>query len=152
MPPYFQRELLAVTQFFLYIFLCFCDEYCTVFRDCCADYEQYCIQGVHSSSLRSLNHDLWKCHDVVGFLVPFTDSLWMISACPANWTHDEIATKCTRNLSEKSEDCQTYSAPLIDAKNNTYKNRFCATCHGVEVNTSRFSMKQSQFNLLALPN
>ncbi|PFX22584.1 Neuropathy target esterase [Stylophora pistillata] len=122
---------------------CFCDEYCTVFRDCCADYEQYCLQGVHSSSLRSLNHDLWKCHDVVGFLVLFTDSLWMISACPANWTpHDEIATKCTRNLSEKSEDCQTYSAPLIDAKNNTYKNRFCATCHGVEVNTSRFSMKQ----------
>ena len=22
---------------------CFCDGYCTVFRDCCADYEQYCL-------------------------------------------------------------------------------------------------------------
>ena len=117
---------------------CFCDEYCTVFLDCCADYEQFCLLGKHSNSSKSLNHEFWKCHDRGGSTMPFAKGVRMISACPENWTYDEIATKCTRDIPEMSEGSQSHTTPLIDAKNNTYKNRFCAVCHGVEFNTSRF--------------
>lgn len=77
---------------------CFCDEYCTVFLDCCADYEQFCLLGKHSNSSKSLNHEFWKCRDRGGSTVPFAKGVRMISACPANWTHDKIATKCTRDI------------------------------------------------------
>ena len=122
---------------------CFCDEHCMVFRDCCADYVQYCLPIMRQNSTRYLNPELWKCNNNGG-TVPFAKGVWMISTCPANWTHDEIAKNCTRTEPEMSVDCQGYFAPLTDEKNNTYKNRFCALCHGVEDNTSRFYEMQSR--------
>ena len=115
---------------------CFCDEHCMVFQDCCADYEHACLPNVHQNSSRFLNAELWQCNNNIGS-VEGVNGVWMISACPANWTRDGIAINCTGNAPHLTGDCQD-SAPVSDGAGNTYKNRFCALCHGVEANTSRF--------------
>ena len=114
---------------------CFCDEHCMVFRDCCADYEQVCLSVVNQRSSRSLNAELWQCNnDIDG--VRDAKGVWMISACPANWTQDDIAGKCNGNMQHMSGNCQDF-APVTDMSGTTYKNRFCALCHGVQANTSQ---------------
>ncbi|KAL9987749.1 hypothetical protein ACROYT_G002105 [Oculina patagonica] len=124
---------------------CFCDEHCMVFQDCCADYEQACLSIGHQNSSRSLDAELWQCNNNAGS-VEGAKGVWMISACPANWTQDEIAINCTENTPHLSRDCQNV-APVIDEKGNTYKNRFCAMCHGVQANTSRFYDAQLVLNV-----
>ena len=114
---------------------CFCDEHCTVFRDCCADYEQVCLSVVNQHSSRSFNAELWQCNNDIDD-VRDAKGVWMISACPANWTQDDIAGKCTGNMQHMSGNCQDF-APVTDISGNTYKNCFCALCHGVKTNTSQ---------------
>ncbi|KAJ7389179.1 hypothetical protein OS493_032983 [Desmophyllum pertusum] len=116
---------------------CFCDIHCTVFQDCCTDYEQTCLPVaiVHGNSSRSLDIELWACNH--GGNVQGAKGVWMIAACPAKWTQDEIAINCTGNVRHLSEGCRDF-APVIDETGNTYKNRFCALCNGVQANTSRF--------------
>lgn len=114
---------------------CFCDEHCMVFQDCCADYEQACLPAVHQNSSRPLNSALWQCNDHINS-VDGVKGVWMISACPTNWTRDGIATNCSENMLHPSRDCDDF-APVSDEAGNTYKNRFCALCHGVQTNTSR---------------
>ncbi|KAJ7389183.1 hypothetical protein OS493_032987 [Desmophyllum pertusum] len=91
---------------------CFCDIHCTVFQDCCADYEQTCLPVaiVHGNSSRSLDIELWACNH--GGTVQGAKGVWMISACPANWTQDEIAINCTGNVRHLSEGCRDF-APVI---------------------------------------
>ena len=116
---------------------CFCDEHCTMFRDCCADYEQVCLSVVNQHSSRSLNAELWQCNNDIDS-VRGANGVWMISACPENWTQDnDIAVNCTGNMHHMSGNCQDF-APVTDMSGNTYKNRFCAFCHGVQTNTSQF--------------
>ena len=114
---------------------CFCDEHCKVFQDCCADYEQTCLPAVHQSSSRPLNAELWQCNDHIDS-VDGAKGVWMISVCPANWTRDGIAINCTENMPRLSRDCKDF-APVSERAGNTYKNRYCALCHGVQTNTSR---------------
>ncbi|KAL9987689.1 hypothetical protein ACROYT_G002036 [Oculina patagonica] len=124
---------------------CFCDEHCMVFQDCCADYEQACLPIGHQNSSRSLDAEQWQCNNNAGS-VEGAKGVWMISACPAHWTPDGISTNCTGNMQHLSGDCQNF-APVTDERGNTYKNRFCALCHGVQANTSRFYDAQLVLNV-----
>lgn len=114
---------------------CFCDEHCMVFQDCCADYKQACLPIRHQNLSGSLDAELWQCNNNAGS-VEGAKGVWMISACPGNWTRDEIAINCTENVQHLSGDCQNF-APVTDKRGNTYKNHFCALCHGVQANTSQ---------------
>ncbi len=124
---------------------CFCDEHCMVFQDCCADYEQACLPIGHQNSSRSLDVEQWQCNDHIGS-VEGAKGVWMISTCPANWIQDGIAINCTGNAKNLSGNCQNF-APVTDEKGNTYKNRFCALCHGVEANANRFYDAQLVLNV-----
>lgn len=123
---------------------CFCDEHCMVFRDCCADYEQACLSIVNQNSSRSLNAELWQCNNHIDG-VHGANGVWMISACPANWTQDDIAVNCTGNMQHMSGNCHDF-APVTDMRGNTYKNRFCALCHGVQTDTSQLYNVQNTKN------
>lgn len=121
---------------------CFCDEHCTVFHDCCADYEQACLSVVNRNSSRSLNAELWQCNNHVDG-VGGANGVWMISACPANWTQDDIAVNCSVNMQNMFVDCYDF-APVTDMIGTTYKNRFCAQCHGVQTNTNQWYKMQNK--------
>ena len=121
---------------------CFCDEHCTVFRDCCADYEQACFATENQNQSRFLNAELWQCNNHID-VVRSANGVWMISACPANWTRDDIAVNCTRGMQHMmSGNCHDF-APVTDMRGNTYRNRFCALCHGVQSNTSEWYKVQN---------
>ncbi len=49
-------------------------------------------------------------------------------------------------MTHLSGDCQKF-APVTDKKGNTYKNRFCAMCHGVEAYGIQFYDEQQVKNV-----
>ncbi|KAJ7371541.1 hypothetical protein OS493_024881 [Desmophyllum pertusum] len=110
---------------------CFCDNSCEIFRDCCADFDQYCsLSGISAQQTKNPDNGLWQCtknkflDDVIG--------VWMISVCPRNWSHDEIKERCSKYAS-LSYDNHKDTLPVIDRKGITYKNHYCAQCHGVDL-------------------
>ena len=54
----------------------------------------------------------------------------MISFCPANWTEADTKEKC-ETFRKLSYDNRKDSLSVIDQKGNTYKNHYCARCHGI---------------------
>ena len=106
---------------------CFCDLSCELFQDCCADFDQYCSSSAVSKQPPPEDWP-WKCvedHYSSKFL-----GVWMISFCPANWTEADTKEKC-ETFRKLSYDNRKDSLSVIDQKGNTYKNHYCARCHGI---------------------
>ena len=106
---------------------CFCDLSCELFQDCCADYDQYCSSSGVSEQPPPDGWP-WKC--VRDYYLSKFLGVWMISFCPANWTEADIKEKC-ETFWKLSYDNRKDSLPVIDQKGNTYKNHYCARCHGI---------------------
>ncbi|CAB3999499.1 G- coupled receptor Mth2 [Paramuricea clavata] len=126
------------TTFFTYPFGCYCDEACyKIFSDCCPDYEKQCgrqqlLEG-KTSVWKCVEFDLknWGC----GMLLE-ASGVWMISKCPADRRRDELRTKCENNtLSFFGYPVEDF-IPVVGEKNETYRNKYCALCNGVENHTS----------------
>ena len=115
---------------------CFCDISCEFFQDCCADFDQYCSSSrIPAQETITATASLWEC--VEDFYLPDFRGVWMISSCPESWTHSETKEQCRkfRQLSyENHKDC----LPVIDQKGNTYRNHYCAECHGVTLDELAF--------------
>ncbi|CAB3996889.1 G- coupled receptor Mth2 [Paramuricea clavata] len=116
---------------------CYCDEACyKIFSDCCPDYEKQCGR----QQLLEDKTSVWKC---VEFEVKRLDcfmigaiGVWMISKCPPDWAFDELKTKCENaSLSFFGFPVKDF-IPVVGAKNETYRNKHCALCNGVENHTS----------------
>ena len=110
---------------------CFCDKYCEMFKDCCADYAKACINTSRLLNTFQVTECLWKCHHENSS----AKSVWMISSCPtANSTPDNIRKSCSNSVQTNLKDI----VPVKDPKAITYKNRFCALCHGISANGTEF--------------
>ncbi|KAJ7371551.1 hypothetical protein OS493_024893 [Desmophyllum pertusum] len=108
---------------------CFCDNSCEMFKDCCADFDQFCSSsGTSAKEQNNPDNEQWKC--VESDLLAKALGVWMISSCPSNWTQEEVEERCTSESEIISYDNHKDNLPVIDRKGNTYKNHYCAQCHG----------------------
>lgn len=111
---------------------CFCDSSCEFFKDCCADFDQYCSSyGISTRDAKNLDDSgQWEC---VTSSISFAkvDGVWMISSCPKNWTQADIEERCGKSAFLSYENIAADNIPVIDREGNTYKNLYCAQCHGV---------------------
>ena len=118
---------------------CFCDSSCEFFRDCCADFDQYCSPSGISPQGTVNPDDIspWEC---VSSYNSFTKvaGVWMISSCPRNWTQANIKENCTKDSLLPSFDNFKDNVPVIDRTGNTYKNRYCAQCNGFNPTELKF--------------
>ncbi|XP_078361264.1 uncharacterized protein LOC144645559 [Oculina patagonica] len=112
---------------------CFCDSSCEMFQDCCADFDQFCSSsGTASKESKNPDYEQWKCVESESL----TEALgvWMIASCPSNWTEEDIDYRCISNPVTLSHNNHKDNLPVIDRKGNTYKNHYCAQCHGLNLN------------------
>ena len=109
---------------------CFCDPFCETFRDCCADYGDYCAH--QNTSVTKGTTGLWQC-------IPLSESqsknidfpgIWMISACPRSWNRPVVRAKCQLSYKVPVADYREI-IPVVSSTGTTFKNRYCAQCNGV---------------------
>ena len=116
---------------------CFCDVDCTYFKDCCADYDEYCHHDstrtppIQDNLVNQLNKNLWKCYSGHHTLSAI-EGVWMIGSCPRSWPEDDVLYRC-RNLSAANRITrENYRyLPAYTSNGRVYHNRFCAQCNGV---------------------
>ena len=117
---------------------CFCDRNCVFFKDCCADFDQYCSSsGI--SEVDTNNPDdngLWECISRHGSFSKAA-GIWMISSCPRKWTQVDIKERCGRDLIPSYDNLKD-NVPVIDGEGKTFKNRYCAQCHGLNLTDLTF--------------
>ena len=117
---------------------CFCDSSCEFFRDCCADFDQYCSSSgiLPQGAANPDDSGLWEC--VSGYN-SFTKAagVWMISSCPSNWSQIDIKESCSKDLLPSFDNFKD-NVPVSDRTGKTYKNRYCAQCHGFNLTELKF--------------
>ena len=103
-----------------------------MFQDCCADFDQFCSStGTLKQEAENPDYEHWKC--IESDLLTEALGVWMIASCPANWTQEDIDERCSSNFASLSYDNHKDNLPVMDNSGNTYKNRFCAQCHGLNL-------------------
>ena len=122
------------TTFFTSPSGCYCDEACyKIFSDCCPDYEKQCGR----QQLLEDKTSVWKCVEfseveIWRCIMVGPTGVWMISKCPADWRFDELRTKCENNtLSFFGYPVEDF-IPVVGVNHETYRNKHCAVCNGVE--------------------
>ncbi|KAK3737446.1 hypothetical protein QZH41_000166 [Actinostola sp. cb2023] len=128
---------------------CYCDVRCENFKDCCADYDDFCKakktnssdgidigSGVDVGSGLTSNQTaaedrLWSCFKTAKNMKR-TKGIWMVGSCPDSWPKDDVFYQC-RNLSVTNEITkENYRyLPVYTSNGRVYHNRFCAQCNGV---------------------
>ena len=78
---------------------CFCDSNCVFFKDCCADFDQYCFSsGISAGDTNNPDDNgQWECISSYGSFIKAA-GIWMISSCPRKWTQVDIKARCGRYL------------------------------------------------------
>ncbi|XP_071849189.1 uncharacterized protein [Apostichopus japonicus] len=119
---------------------CSCDKLCYFYRDCCHDFEDFCFdddvfdkpRDVEDNYLEPLainehlDFKFYKCE-----AVNFDQTFYLVSYCSPRWTDEELRQLCE----DKSIELDPMRImPVYDPRNISYKNVFCAVCHGVELN------------------
>ena len=103
-----------------------------MFQDCCADFDQFCSSsGTLTQEAENPDYEHWKC--IESDLLTKALSVWMIASCPANWTQEDIDERCSSSSASLSYDNHKDNLPVMDHKGNTYKNRYCAQCYGLNL-------------------
>lgn len=116
---------------------CFCDNSCEIFQDCCADFDQFCSStGTLTQEAKNSDYEYWKC--IESDLLNDAFGVWMIASCPPNWTQEHIDERCSSSFASLSYDNHKSNLPVMDHTGNTYKNRYCAQCHGLNVDDLSF--------------
>lgn len=99
--------------------LCYCDDLCTEFNDCCYYYTpkpttvQHRIQGYK---------DYFRCRvHVISEHRSSSMGIHVVSKCPPDYSNETISRACF------GDDV----TPVTDAYNITFANKYCAICHGV---------------------
>jgi hypothetical protein len=103
---------------------CFCDPDCNVFKDCCADFDEYCNATIMLEGWVESEFDKrWDCWTLYHDDMP----IWMIGQCQPGWNDADVLRRCT----EKNSDIISEVIPVIDQYKNTFFNRYCAICNNV---------------------
>ena len=125
--------------------LCYCDEDCLYFGDCCKDhmqchYNAYLTQ--QTSAVRNATAATYSCRDLKHFsdrqkwqiispesMERLHHGYYVIASCPKTLSSD-ISQNYRKMCEEESEDI-LLNTPVYDRDEVTYKNMFCALCNGL---------------------
>ncbi|KAI8499871.1 Kringle domain [Branchiostoma belcheri] len=112
--------------------LCYCDEDCRFFGDCCEDVPQESLPQPSRD-----DHHLWRC--VPGFINK--PSYWLVADCPDQWADDFTRDQCLKQADPLLPSDVVYRMPVKDKSNGTpYRNVFCALCNNATMtNVSAFN-------------
>ena len=111
---------------------CRCDPQCTFYNDCCVDHETFC--GKKRDISFGVDQKMLSCMQPRNVdLRSEPKRLWVVNRCPDEGKIDEISQNC------EAADMVAFNImnlrkliPVIDAKNVTFRNEFCAKCNGIE--------------------
>ncbi|PIK57418.1 hypothetical protein BSL78_05684 [Apostichopus japonicus] len=116
---------------------CSCHPLCKSFKDCCYDTDLYNEQLDLLGSLNapifeefSSYMDYFRCTtDIIS-----SERYWMVSECPSSW---EGTNKCQLNEGELNYTVgnltELTGIPVVSENGITFRNIFCAICHGQEL-------------------
>ena len=112
--------------------LCRCDRQCDFYGDCCAaNSTEICGHHEEQNTLDGLL-ECRSIHLDVRTKPDWTESFWMVSACPSDWLagrEDRLLLYTLRNCTAGSPDLP----PVTDIETGlVYKNEYCAVCHEVQ--------------------
>ncbi|XP_038052444.1 uncharacterized protein LOC119725155 [Patiria miniata] len=105
---------------------CQCDDACSLFDDCCYDYEGTCSPGALTLERGEFTIEDFGCVWLPGS--QFTHIGYaLIDHCPITWTDPG-----TRDLCHRPVDLRDVigSLPVYDEQGVDFKNIYCAICHG----------------------
>ena len=110
---------------------CKCDCACVTFGDCCADFDVnlHCAaENPADLSIDGINIAYYDCIGLPGFIED-NHGLVLVTKCPKSWT--EVNTKLNCEVERNITDIIGI-LPVYNSLNITFKNIYCATCHGVD--------------------
>lgn len=106
--------------------VCYCDNDCTYYNDCCLDAigRNKTDQGGNVKTIEDKIRYI-TC-DVTSIVDNSITNLgyFMVTSCP-NSENSKLASNCTNNVG--------INVPVSDKEGYTYRNTYCALCHGVTV-------------------
>ena len=107
--------------------VCFCDEQCELYRDCCHD-------AIPMNRSISKIYEHITCQQTNFELNVFTSiaSYLMVSSCPSEWTSTQQDQKIAKGIFFK---CSNSSLlPQTDPNTNfTFRNIYCAQCYNINL-------------------
>ncbi|XP_066275259.1 uncharacterized protein [Branchiostoma lanceolatum] len=107
---------------------CQCDQDCSLFRDCCRDFEEVCNTPAQTPSDR--HHQKWKC-------LPGYDegtAYWLVADCPDDCMDDVTRYQCSKHADPYNPGDLIYRMPVQDGSTNVnFRNIFCARCNNVSM-------------------
>ncbi|CAH1773804.1 unnamed protein product, partial [Owenia fusiformis] len=133
--------------------LCSCDEFCSVYGDCCSDITSEC--GNFSQHYKRNNGELFKLtsHDFSCMQISSEKFAFMKHTCKPSYRNESVMSKCYMNSGFEG------IIPVTDHITKiVYPNVFCALCNGVkemalwEVSVTCKRMKQLPNNGLTWNN
>ena len=118
-------------------FSCYYDNACfETFHDCCTNYEKRCgNQKVQISSITvNTEESTWTCVTTTYVREHSKhcgiQGVWMIQKCPLKWPSDKTKFDCENPPNKFSFPIVKY-LPVVGENNITYRNKYCAVCHGI---------------------
>ena len=114
--------------------VCYCDDQCSLYRDCCHDAKH----NVHVNNTHSQLYDMLTCvrtnFESNNPQVTYTDEAYlMVSECPKDWV--TAYQQDTQTAATTVKNCtESFTMPLTDPKTNfTFRNIHCALCNNVSI-------------------
>ncbi|CAB4002383.1 adhesion G -coupled receptor L2-like [Paramuricea clavata] len=114
-------------------FFCHCDRLCPLYQDCCVDYWPSC--NVTTKPFNRRAQELWDCVDAKFRQAKNNRSLapiayMMISRCPGTKITDiQSSRNCIRPETNRTDISERI--PVTGEDGKTYRNAYCAKCHGI---------------------
>ncbi|XP_041471191.1 adhesion G-protein coupled receptor G6-like [Lytechinus variegatus] len=153
--------------------LCFCDQDCPFFNDCCKDHTQCSRYRTHVSAIHSQTPSItstnvtYSCVRVRNFVdkkewqiisagrpvEKLQYGYYIIASCPTKMSSD--TDRNYRKMCEDENRDVILNTPVYDHQGLTYKNMFCALCNGLSIQNIKswnveFSKCNSSFNSTGL--
>ncbi|ESP03669.1 hypothetical protein LOTGIDRAFT_171200 [Lottia gigantea] len=127
------------------VFQCRCDLNCSVYQDCCYDYNETCthiqastepleIQPNTDLEILLINEHL-TCNSLIIIHNVRRAHYWMIGKCPKNYPQDKLKMRC------EDVEAHPYSKVPVTAAvtKRHFRNIYCAFCHeGISFRRSKY--------------
>ena len=117
--------------------LCYCDDKCAFYKDCCPDYEQP-QRSIDSASLSSCVHltlyNETKITIYLGYNASVNGGYQLITKCPSTWTDEVARTGC--EAFNPNDAIST--TPVSSTDSLSYRNVYCAICNEVPIADIQF--------------
>ena len=108
---------------------CYCDDFCHLYDDCCADYD---VMATPASDVMTLSRSTVSCQRLNDVMTRDVE-LYVVSRCSSSYNDSDVIRRCQLHTSDNAAD-RFYRIPVVvhsDSFHLTYRNVYCAVCAAV---------------------